>query len=199
MGNHRTLFNYFKVYCMASAGQCWLKDRCHLANVYWVHWPVILPSLHLVYGSTSNQVTLQVWSFMQPRPHNNLNASHLHPLYMESYPLLRSLLFCKILSLFIFLSVLEQTRLSVGLFFSSKRASSMSSVMVIAEDAVIDPILNSIPKPQLALKRWKLETHKPSRMSFCAVLSEVSPYQYWLFPQQDMHSSPVTHTSAVGE
>lgn len=50
--------------------------------------------------------------------------------------------------------------------------------MVTAEDAVMDSSLNSIPKIQLVPKQWKLETHQPSRMSLCAVLSEIPPYQY---------------------
>lgn len=50
--------------------------------------------------------------------------------------------------------------------------------MVTAEDAVMDSSLNSIPEIQVVPKQWKLEACKPSRMSFCAVLSEIPPYQY---------------------
>lgn len=131
-----------------------------------------------------------------PRPHDTLNASCLCLPYTELYPLLRSLP-CKTLSLFLFLSILEQTRLFIGLFFSSRWASSLS--FITAEDAVIDSSLSWIPKPQLVPKQWKPGTCQPSRRSFCVVLSEIPPYQYWLVPHQDMYSSPVAHISVVTE
>lgn len=49
---HRTVFSYFKMYCMTSVGQCCLKDRCHLSIVYWIHRLATLSSVYLGHGAT---------------------------------------------------------------------------------------------------------------------------------------------------
>ena len=112
-GTHRTLFNCFKTHCVTSADQCCLRmDVICLVSVEYVGLQLGHPYCKCMGPRETNshledEVPRRDTAYTPLRS----NASHLCPLYTGSYPLLRSISFCKILSLFIFLSLLVQTRL----------------------------------------------------------------------------------------